>query len=84
MRMVHYFAAMGLLLVPALILTAVSGIWMRGTPMHLSLGLFTAVCAVAMALPDAVNGNDPTRTSSPWAARASGSVMPTQATWGWV
>lgn len=47
MRMVHYFAAMGLVLVPALLLTAASGIWFQGTVTHLSLGLFTAVCAVA-------------------------------------
>jgi hypothetical protein len=47
MRMVHYFSALAVLVAPALLATAVSGIWLRGTATHLSLGLFTAVLAVA-------------------------------------
>ncbi len=45
--MIHYFSAMALLVAPALVLTAISGIWLSGTATHLSLGLFTAVFAVA-------------------------------------
>jgi hypothetical protein len=46
MRMVHYFAALAVLVVPALVWTAVSGL--VGSPAHVGVGLFGAVFAAAV------------------------------------
>ncbi len=46
MRMVHYFGALAVLVVPALLWTAVSGL--LGSPAHVGIGLFGAVFAAAV------------------------------------
>jgi len=46
MRMVHYFAALAVLVAPALVWTAVSGL--VGAPSHVGVGLFSAIFAVAV------------------------------------
>ena len=46
MRMVHYFASLAVLVVPALVWTAVSGL--VGSPSHVGVGLFSAIFAVAV------------------------------------
>jgi len=48
MRMVSYFSGLALLVVPALLATAVTGIWLGGAGPHLALGLFTAALTVAV------------------------------------
>jgi hypothetical protein len=45
--MVHYFGALALLAAPALLATALSGVFLGGREPHLTIGLFTAVTAVA-------------------------------------
>jgi len=47
MRMSHYFAALAVLVAPALLLTILTGIWFQGGNTHLSVGLFSALLAVA-------------------------------------
>jgi hypothetical protein len=47
MRMVHYFLAMALIAVPALLLTAATGIFAGPGELHLSVGLFAAIFTVA-------------------------------------
>jgi len=47
MRMLHYYLALALILVPGLFLTVASGIWHDGSDRHLLLGLFVSVLAVA-------------------------------------
>jgi hypothetical protein len=46
--MVHYFLAFGLLLVPALLWTLVTGLQHDGSRAHFNAGLFTAVLALAV------------------------------------
>lgn len=48
MRMLHYFGALSALVVPALVVTAVTGIWMSGGETHLTVGLLTAIYVVAV------------------------------------
>ena len=47
MRMVHYYLALALLLVPSLLLTLLTGAFPDGSERHLMLGFFTAVLCVA-------------------------------------
>ena len=46
-RMVHYYTILAVLVVPALLATMATGIWFDGSTAHLSVGLFTAILAVA-------------------------------------
>jgi len=46
MRMVHYFGALAILVVPALVWTAASGL--MGSPSHVGIGLFSAVYTAAV------------------------------------
>jgi hypothetical protein len=47
MRMIHYYGAVGALLVPLLVATVLTGIFHRPGDLHLWLGLATAILAVA-------------------------------------
>jgi len=47
MRMLSYFRALVAVCIPALLATAVSGIWLEGTERHLAIGLFSAILLVA-------------------------------------
>ena len=47
MRMVHYYLALGLVLVPCLVVTLASGALHDGSDRHLVLGLFTALLCLA-------------------------------------
>jgi small-conductance mechanosensitive channel len=46
MRMVHYFGALAILVAPALLWTALSGL--SGSPLHVGIGLFSAVFTAAV------------------------------------
>lgn len=46
MRMVHYFGALAILVAPALLWTVVSGL--VGSPLHIGIGLFSAVFTAAV------------------------------------
>jgi len=46
MRMVHYFTALAIVVAPALLITMITGVWLRGGTTHLAIGLFSALLAV--------------------------------------
>lgn len=48
MRMTHYFGAAAALVVPALLLTAITGIWGGAGERHIGIGLFSSVYTVGV------------------------------------
>lgn len=48
MRMSHYYLALAVLVPPALLATAATGLWHDGSNLHLACGLFTAIFCVAV------------------------------------